>query len=168
MRRHLHYDGEAGVEVDEGDVVDADPGLLESGGAGEADGGGAVQLGALGDEPVVVGVGSGKGKDPALLGHPGGAGGRRGAHDEGGPLVDLHVGRAELGVRERHHPVAGPRRDDLVGRPGGADPGVRVAGGHRAEAGPQRADAGTVLLQRPAVGGTQRVLEERVGVHREG
>ena len=28
VRRHLHHDGEAGVEVDEGDVVDAQPGLL--------------------------------------------------------------------------------------------------------------------------------------------
>ena len=36
-----------------------------------------------------------------------------------------------------------------------------------AEAGPEGADAGAVLLQRPAVGRTQRVLEQRVGVHRE-
>ena len=128
MRRHLHSDGEAGVEVDEGDVVDAQPGLLERGGTGEADGGGAVQLGALGDEPVIVGTGAGEGEDPALVGHPGGAGGRHGAHHESCSLVDLHVGGAQLGVRERHHAVAGPRGDDLVGRPGGAEPCIRVAG----------------------------------------
>ena len=76
-RRHLDHDGEARVEVDEGDVVDAQPGLLEGRATGEADGGGAVQLGPLGNEPVVVGVGAGEGEDPALLGHPGGAGRRR-------------------------------------------------------------------------------------------
>ena len=118
------------------------PACSQGGGTGEPDGGGAVQLGSLGDEPVVVAVRSGEGEDPALLGNAGGAGRRHRAHDVGRALVDLHVGRAELGVGERHHAVAGPGRDDLLGRAGGADPRVRVAGRHLAEAGPQGADAG--------------------------
>ncbi len=143
------------------------PASFEGGGPGQPDGGGAVQLGTLRDEPVVVGVGAGEREDPTLLGHAGGAGGRDRAHDVGRALVDLHVGRAQLGVGERDHPVARPGRDDLVGRPGLPDPGVRVGRRHLAEARPQAADAGPVLGQGPAVGGPQRVLEEGVGMHRE-
>ena len=82
-------------------------------------------------------------------------------------LVDLHVGRAELGIGEGDHAVVRRGRRDLLGAKGAADPGVGVGGGDLAETGPQRADARRVLGQRPPVGGAQRVLEERVGVDRQ-
>ena len=119
----------------------------------------------LRDEPRVVGVGAREREDPALLGHSRRPGRLGRAHDVARTLVDLQVGRAQLGVGERDHAVRRTGGDDLGRRARRADPGVGVAGGHLAEARPQRADARRVLLERPPVGGPERVLEERVGVN---
>ena len=147
-----------------GDVVDGGIGQGQSGRPRQPDGGRRVEVEAVGEEPVVVGVGPGQGEHPPVLGHPGRPGGSGRAEDERRPLVDLHVGREQLGVRIVDHPVAGRRGDELVGRPDLAAPGVGVGRRHLGEAGPEGTDAPAVLVEGAAGLGPQRVLEQRVHV----
>ena len=83
---------------------------------------------AVGQEPVVVGIGPGQGKDPSVLRHPGPAGRFHRAEDEGGPLVDSIVGIEVASGRETtpsgwwDRPCAVPRpsvarRDHAYGLP---------------------------------------------------
>ena len=161
---HLHHTGEARVEVDRPEVVGTHPGQLEGGPGGQPDGRRAMEFGAVRNEPVVVGIGARQWEHPSVLGHAGGPRRLHRADDVRRALVDLQVGRAELGIGEGDHAVVRRGRGDLLGAKGPGDPGVGVGCGDLAEAGPQRADARPVLGQCPPVGGAQRVFEERVGL----
>ena len=128
--------------------------------AGQPDGRGRMEVEPVGEEPVVVGVGPGQREDPPLPGDAGGRGGGGRAHDDGRPLVDLHVGGEQLGVRVVDHPVGVGDGDDLVHRAGIPEPGVGIGGGHLGESGPQRTDAAAVVVEGAAEPGAEGVLEE--------
>ena len=133
--------GEARVEVDRRQVVGARSGQGHRPLPGQADRRGAVELGPIGDEPVVVGVGARQREHPTVLGHPGGPGPLRRAADVGGPLVHREVRRAQLAVGEGDHAVVRGGPGDLLGAVRRADPGVGVGRRHRAELRPELADA---------------------------
>ncbi len=69
------------------------------------------------------------------------AGGVDRAHDQRGGRAHVPLRAEELGVRRGDHPVARTGGGDVVRGPGGAVPGVRVAGGDGAERAPQLAEA---------------------------
>jgi acetyl-CoA C-acetyltransferase len=130
----LHGRGEARVEVEVGHLVDGHAGQRQRGGSAQADGGGRVEVGPVGEEPVVLGVGARQREDPPVAGDPGGLGRRGRAEDDGGALVDLHVGGEQLRVGVVDHPVGLRRGGHLVGGPRVAEPGMGVARRHLGEA----------------------------------
>ena len=66
----LHRRGEARVEVDMVHLVDRRAGQRQGGGPGQADGGRGVEVGPVGEEPVVLGVRPGQREDPAVAWDP--------------------------------------------------------------------------------------------------
>ena len=142
----LDRDREAGVEVDEADVVDREAGVLESRAAGGAERRRSRELAALGDVPALVCLGAGPGEYPALAGNAGGLGGLGARHDQGGRLVDPDVRGEELRVRGRDDPVVRRRRRDLGGAAGLPQPGVRISGRDLREARPELGDPAEVCV----------------------
>ena len=94
------------------------------------------------------------------------AGPCRGADHEGRRLVHGPLAGVPLVVGVRQRPVAGAGRGDLARVPRLAERGLGVLTGDRVEAGPQRRDLVALLGRRQPGRGRQRVLDERVLLHR--
>ena len=121
---------------------------------------------ALANEPVVVRAGHGVGKDPQIARDAGRLRRRDRAQDESRALVHVDVGRHQLAVGERHHPVSRLGAGDLVGRRELARPGVGIPGSHIGEAPPEPPESLSIAIEREPARRTDRVLEERVVVDR--
>ena len=169
-RPELNRRREAGVEIDDLDIVDADAGQLQGGPAAGPDGGRLGQGPAIRHVRVLVAVGAGVREHPAVLGHAERPGLVDRAHDERRGLVDIVVGVHVLRVGEPDHPVLRGGRADLLRRPGLPGPGVGVRGGDLREPRPQLADPPLVLVDRLAGAvvrsGPQRGLDHRVHLDR--
>ena len=118
---------------------------------GEGDGTGAVQSDVR-EEPAVR-------RHAGLLGAPGRA------DDECGRLVDRPLARVPEVVREGQRTVARSRPGDLLRREWSRKGRVRVGLGHLVEPGPQCGDVVALLLGCHVLGGSQRILYERVLLH---
>jgi hypothetical protein len=114
-----------------------------------------------------VGVGAGEGEHPALLGDACRPRRLHRAADERRTLVHLEVGGAELLVGEGHRAVVRSGLGDLVGRPGLSEPGMGVRGRHLGKSGPQPAEPGAVLAERPSARTPKSVLQQGVGMDRQ-
>ena len=163
----LHRRGEARIEVDMADLVDGGAGQSKGCSPGQPDCRGRVEVGAVGEEPVVLGIGASQREDPAVTGHTGGLRRSGRTQDDGCPLVDLEVRRQQLGVGIADHPVGLGDRRQLLSCHRLAQPGVGIGGCHLGKAGPEPADVGLVLGQGPARLSPHCVLEQREDVDRE-
>ena len=105
-------------------------------------------------------------KHPSILGDPQFTRLADTGDQDGGRLVHLHDGVEVLRVRIADHPVALGHRDHFLGRALDREPGIRICGGDLAERREELAQLLLVFLQRPPVPRPQRILEQRIGVHR--
>ncbi len=117
VHRELDGCGEARVEVEAGDVVDAVARGAERGAPGDPDRRCCGEMLALGEEVVIVGIRTGEREDHLVRWHAVGDCRAVRAQEHRRRLVDVDVGAHPLGVGERHHAVLGGDRADLLGRP---------------------------------------------------
>jgi hypothetical protein len=122
-----------------------------------------MQLAPLAQEPLVGRAGAGVEEHPAVARDAEALGRLHRAEHERRRLVDLDVRVQQLGIGERHAPVARRRRRDLLGRVGVRRPRGRLVRGHGAEARPQARDQRELLRARPPGGDAQRLLDQGIG-----
>ena len=156
---------EARVDLDQLDVAQRAPEMALRGAAEHLHGRPGVEPAAGSEGDGTGAVQSNVREEPAVRRHPGllGAPGR--ADDEGGRLVDRPLARVPQVVREGQRTVARSRPGDLLRREWSRKRRVGVGLGHVVEPGPERGDVVALLLGCHALGGAQRVLDERVLLH---
>ena len=140
IERQLQFGGgdlnrrrEAGVDVDQVDVVDADVGQFEDSPTGDPDRRGPVQLRAFTDRVRVMRIRTRIRENPTLGGDLQMGGLLGGGQDDDSALIDHVVRVHQLGVGPADHPVSIARPPDLLGRQRCPDPGIRVGLCHIAE-----------------------------------
>ena len=150
------------------DVVDADAcAISNSARPATRIAGDDEQVLALGHEVVVVRVGSREREHPPIA---------RDAERLGARSTDARTSAAACSTALLEfmsfvygNPIqrlSAVGRADLLGRVRALDPGVRVASGDLAEPGPQLRHRHEVLVDRAAQAMAQRLLEQRVHLHR--
>ena len=166
VSRDLHRRGEAGIEVEACNVVDADVRRRERAPGRERDRRRRRERCTFGDEPVVVGPGRAVQAHHAVVGHAGVARVLVRRQEQRRALVDVDVGAHALRIRERDHPVLGRHRPDLGRCERFPRPCMRIGGRDLRERRPQLAHVPLMLVDRPTRGRAERGLEEGIDQRR--